>query len=61
MPPEMFIGLSLSGLLILMSGKSPAPKSEKPEKKTVVTFILPDCDDGGTFIGKTQSATFEKR
>ena len=61
MPPEMFIGLSLSGLLILMSGKSPAPKADQSDEKTVVTFILPDCSDAGSFVGKTQAASLKKR
>lgn len=59
MAPEMFIGLGLSGLLIMIFGKSPAPQANKSSKKTVVTFVLPNCDDGGPI--QLQEASFKKR
>ena len=40
MSPDMLIGLSLSGLLILLFGQSPSPKPEKPTKKTIATLVL---------------------
>lgn len=60
MAPEMFIGLGLSGLLIMMFGQSPAPKTNKTNKKTVVTFVLPSCDDD-SIIKTIQTAGFERR
>ncbi|MEO0867292.1 MAG: hypothetical protein AAFY17_02365, partial [Cyanobacteria bacterium J06642_11] len=42
MAPEMFLGLGLSGLLIMMFGKSPSAPPKKEEKKAVITFVLPD-------------------
>lgn len=44
MPPEMLIGLSLSGVLIMLFGKSPS-SPPPPRKKTVVTLVLPDGED----------------
>lgn len=45
MAPEMFVGLGLSGLLIMMFGKSPSAPPKKADKKTVVTFVLPNGED----------------
>ncbi|WP_265579505.1 hypothetical protein [Leptolyngbya ectocarpi] len=44
MSPEMLIGFGLSALVMMTLGKSPEPKPNKP-KTTVVTFVLPNCDD----------------
>ena len=54
MSPEMFIGFGLSALVVMMFGQSPAPQPKQP-KKTVVTFVLPSCDDGQ----EVQEARFE--
>lgn len=44
MTPEMLIGFGLSALVVMTLGKSPQPQPDKP-KTTVVTFVLPSCDD----------------
>ena len=40
MPLDMLIGLSLSGLLIVLFNQSPTPKSDKPTRKTIATVVL---------------------
>lgn len=56
MTPEMIIGLSLSGLLILLFGQSPALKSDKPTKKSVPTIVLPDPDQEILIVQKPKKA-----
>lgn len=60
MAPEMFIGLGLSSLLIMMFGKSPAPETTKPNKKPVVTIVLPDGDGNASIFQVPQEATFKE-
>lgn len=40
MSPDMLIGLSLSGLLILLFNQSPRPKSDKSAKRPIATVVL---------------------
>ncbi len=61
MAPEMFLGLGLSGLLIMMFGKSPTPSNPKPKKKTVVTFVLPSGDGDSPILKEIQTANFKER
>lgn len=58
MAPEMFIGLGLSGLLIMMFGKSPSPNPPKNNKKTVVTLVLPDGE--GLTVKELKGASLKK-
>lgn len=57
--PEMFIGLGLSGLLIMMFGKSPSAPSKKSDKKTTVTFVLPNGED--LKVQELKGASFKER
>ncbi|MGD1855128.1 MAG: hypothetical protein ACFB2W_12850 [Leptolyngbyaceae cyanobacterium] len=57
MSPEMFIGFGLSALVVMLLGKSPEPKPKS--KKTVVTFVLPNCDDE-IILKEVQEANFEQ-
>lgn len=57
---EMFLGLGLSGLLIMMFGKSPTPSTTKP-KNTSVTIVFPDCDGTSPIVQNLQEAGFENR
>ena len=58
MSPEMFIGFGLSALVVMMLGQSSTPPPSKP-KKTVVTFVLPNCDDDKVLLKEVKEASFE--
>ena len=60
MAPEMFLGLGLSGLLIVMFGKSPTPSTPK-SKNTSVTIVFPDCEGDAPIVQKLQEASFQNR
>jgi hypothetical protein len=60
MSPDMLIGLSLSGLLILLCNQSPAPKSDKPAKKTIATLVLSGSSGEIEIIKDSQSNNSKK-
>lgn len=59
MSPEMFVGLGLSALVVTMLGKSPDAEPSKP-RKTLITFVLPNCDDEGVILKEIQEAQFDQ-
>ncbi|MEM6252741.1 MAG: hypothetical protein AAF821_07455 [Cyanobacteria bacterium P01_D01_bin.156] len=54
---EMFIGLGLSGLLIVMFGKSPSKSKPKPDNKATLTLVLNGQD---YTVKEVKGASFEQ-
>lgn len=60
MPPDMLIGLSLSGLLILLFNQSPKPRPEKPSRKTIATVVLSASSGEIEIVKDSQGANSKK-
>lgn len=60
MSPDMLIGLSLSGLLILLFNQSPPPKSDKPGKRPIATVVLSSSSGEIEIVKDSQSGGSKK-
>lgn len=60
MPPDMLIGLSLSGLLILLFNQSPTPKPDKPTRKPIATVVLSGSSGEIEIIKESKGANSKK-
>ena len=60
MPLDMLLGLSLSGVLILLFNQSPQPKSDKPARKTIATVVLSGSSGEIEIIKDSQSTNSNK-